>query len=128
MPQEPDSASIMQRTIAMIKRNPIKFATTILVLLGAIPGAVAGAAYISTPRPWWFVQRSYIEERLQPVRMAQDRHDYAIEYLVQQQALEALKNAKSDMVKSPNQTTQNVIEQLEKSIRRRQDKLDKAGK
>ena len=100
-----------------------------MAMLAGIPGSMAGASYLrTTTEPVWIAQRYWVRDALRPILVAQERHDYAIEYLIQQQTLKALQDAKADMSRAPNQTTEHTIEQLEKSVRERQQKLDRMSK
>lgn len=129
MAKKPVSLSRVQRTIALVKRNPRKSITFAMAVLAGIPGSVAGANYIgSATEPGWIAQRYWVRNELQPLKLAQADHDYAINYLIQQQTLKALNDAKADMQRSPNTTTQNVIEKLQRSVQKRQELLDKGHK
>jgi hypothetical protein len=104
------------RLIATVKRNPAKSVALALGIVGGIPSALAGIEY------WWpYMPTShrYIDDEVLPKR------DHVLDYLIQDQAQRALNDAKTDMVKAPNPTTQATIDRLTKSIAKRQDKMDR---
>ena len=63
MAKKPVKASLIKRTVALVKRNPIKSATAILAFLAVVPGGIGGAAYSwSAIEPAWVAQRYWVRD------------------------------------------------------------------
>lgn len=104
-----------KRFIATIKRNPGKSFALALGIIGGIPAAWTGVEFWwpLTPISHWSIDHEILPKR-----------DRVLDYLVQQQAIRTLADAKHDMARAPNPTTQATIDRLTKSVARLQDKLD----
>ena len=109
-------------------RNLVKIAASIGVIAGAI---TAFAKAVPVVEPYAPAHREFVRgstaEQTAPLRLVQDRHSIELDYLILKDQRQSLKDAKDDLTKNPNSTeAQKSIERIERSIKRRQDRLDKA--
>jgi hypothetical protein len=119
----------------MVRRN--KFSVTTALGIFAAVGA-AYAQWDNVVGVWdhfMWATRSQAHEwskeiassLLSPVIKVTDEHQIGLDYLILKDQRSALKDAKKELTDNPNSATApTVIEQLEKSIKERQDRLDRS--
>lgn len=126
-------STMVQQAVLALWGNWIKRLVTLAVGIGAISTAiVTGSNAWTKVEPYTFVTAGYVRdysmETVRPVKVAQEQHSVAIDFLILKDERQALKDAKAELATNPNSSTiRNVIEQLERSIAARQERLHKAG-
>lgn len=134
MAKTPVKISIIRRAVALIKRNPIRSATAVLGFLAVVPGGIGGLIYLDIhAEPYYLTQhyrtREFIDEKTAPILKVQSESKNELDYLILKDLRAALKDAKSDLEKHPDSTTApHEIERIQKSIEKRQNRLDDTPK
>lgn len=123
--------SIIRRAVALARRNPLSTIATLVGIFAGIPGAALGLNYLNAAAESWtpaFVSdvTVTVDGKKVPVIVLALEHSTTLDYLILKEQRQALKDAKEDMKTAPNETTRKAIEKLERSIDRRQNRLDKA--
>ena len=106
----PTNLSFTQRALANARRNPIKWWSSMFILVGAIPGAVAGWAYIQPAVP---VLHFEVGSIMAPVLKVQNTQALSIDRFLLYQQQQALTAAKTDPAYGSSSIVQERAKELE---------------
>ena len=122
MAKKPRPVSLFHRSIGLVKRNPWRAWPIIASTIIGIPGLWASAEFIDSKfEPWYYVSHGFFRTQ------TTDDHTYIV-YLKQRDARQSLKEAKSNLVKNPNDSAaQRAADYYEWIIKVYQRELDKAA-
>ncbi len=125
--RRPRKLTLIERTVAMIKRNPVKTATALFLFFGAIPGGIAGASYVgAAAEPWWFASHDWVREWGAPILKVQNTQAVGIDRFLLFQQQNALANAKADPAAKTSPIVQEKIKNLESQSKDTQARICKA--
>ena len=106
-----------------MKRHPISSITAAIIILGGLPGAMAGANYLDPAIPalhYWVMQQ------LEPILKVQNTQAVGLDRFLLYQQQNALAAAKTDSASKTSPIVQERIKELEAQSRDTQARICKA--
>ena len=124
MARRPRRMSLVQRSVATVKRNPYKFIAVAVAIFGGLPTAVAGFELFDPIIP---ALHYYVREQLQPILLVQNTQARSIDRFLLYQQTEALAKAKIDPAARTSPVVQERVKDLEQQVQDTEARIKKSS-
>lgn len=102
----------------LVRRHPVSATTTVLAMLAAVPGGVAGLGYVrDTSEPGWVALHYWVREQLAPIIKIQETQAVGIDRFLLFQQEQALSKAREDPGARTSPIVKERVDTLERQIR-----------
>jgi len=129
MAKKPTQATIADKVLGLIKRNPISAIAGLITILVGIPGAIASYNVVIEPAipslRYWV--RDHVAEVVRPIVVTQNSQAVAIDRFLLYQQQDAIAKAKADPFVVQSHTAQERVKALEYDAKETQARICKAN-